>query len=361
MRKKIVGLYDPYLDTFGGGEKHILSIIKVICDNSCQPVIFWDKNTDHEIKNILNLDFETKPIYYPNFFKSKSKCWKKIKILSGIDYFFYVSDGSYFFSPAKKNYVFLMVPDKNLFKLNVINKFKTFNYKFITNSLFTQKRFHDFGLDTQVIYPYLESDFINLSLSHLVKEKIILSVGRFFKHLHSKRQDLAIKAFKKLKKINPIFSDYKLILVGGLKKEDQDYINFLQQMIGDDKSISIKTNLHYDELFKFYQKSAYYWHFTGYSVDEKLNPEKVEHLGISPLEAMASGCITFCHRSGGPTEFIHDGENGFLFKDIDELISKITNVETDKEKQEKIKNRAKKTVDEKFSYDKFKNQVLSIL
>ena len=129
--------------------------------------------------------------------------------------FFYVTDGSYFFSGAKKNFVYAMIPDKKLYSQNLINRLKLLNYQFITHSLFTQKWLKKFGIESKVIMPYLDDKLINSDIKFSKKEKIILSVGRFFSHLHSKRQDLIIQAFKKLKVKFKKFSDYKLILAGG--------------------------------------------------------------------------------------------------------------------------------------------------
>ena len=46
MKNKIkrVALYNPYLDTLGGGEKHILSILDVFAEQGYEINIFWDKN-----------------------------------------------------------------------------------------------------------------------------------------------------------------------------------------------------------------------------------------------------------------------------------------------------------------------------
>ena len=57
MKRKTVGLYTPYLDIMGGGEKHILSILKVFDDVGYNTILFWNKDLSLEIKERLKLTF----------------------------------------------------------------------------------------------------------------------------------------------------------------------------------------------------------------------------------------------------------------------------------------------------------------
>ena len=355
-----VALYNPYLDTLGGGEKYILSIMDVFADLGYEIDIFWDKDLRREIKERFSLRSIDRSKFLPNIFKNDSSPIKTLRTLQTFDFFFYVTDGSYFFSGAKKNFVYAMIPDKKLYSRSLINKLKLINYQFITHSVFTQKWLSKFGIKSEVIMPYLDNKLINQRINFEKKEKIILSVGRFFSHLHSKRQDLIIKTFKELKNKSKEFSNYKLILAGGLMKEDQKYFDSLKKLADNDSSIIFKPNIELSELYKLYGLSTYYWHFAGLGVDEEKNPEQVEHFGITPLEAMASGCLTFCYSAGGPKELINDGENGFLFSDIDELIDKIIKVDSDKSLKEKVINKGKQFVKKNFSYEMFRTQVIKL-
>jgi len=348
---KKVGVYDPYLDTLGGGEKYILSIMDVFAELGYEIDIFWDQDLSKEIKDRFSLQ-SIKRLKWINK--------KNFKNLWTYDYFFYITDGSYFFSGAKKNFVYAMIPDKKLYSLSLINRLKLINYQFITHSLFTQKWLKKFGIKSTVIMPYLDNKLIKQDTNSFKKEKIILSVGRFFSHLHSKRQDLMIKTFKDLKTKSKEFKEYKLILAGGLMKEDQKYFNQLKSLAKNDSSIIFETNVSLDKLDKLYKLSNYFWHFTGLGIDENEHPEMVEHFGITPLEAIASGCLTFCYSAGGPKELIIDGENGFLFSDIDGLIDKMIEINNDNIKKEKIINNGKQFVKENFSYEVFRSKVTEL-
>ncbi len=361
MRKKTVGLYDPYLDTLGGGEKYIFEIIKVFEDKGYEINIFWDSNLQDEIKIRFNIDFKYLISFSPNIFKKKSSFFKKLLLLNKFDYFFYVTDGSYFVSTAKKNFIYCMVPQKKLYKIDLLNKIKTSNYKFISHSKFTQSWLSKWGINSQVIYPYLGQEFINTEIQQIKKEKIILVVGRFFKDLHTKRHDLAIKLFQELKKTNNLFKQYKLILVGGLNESDESYFLQLKKLANKDESIIFKTNISANELFELYRKSLIYWHLTGFGVDQEKHPEFLEHLGIAPLEAMSMGCLVFCYNAGGPKEVIENNHNGFLFNTEKELLDKTGSIINNEKLAKSVQQNAKAFIKNGFSYKVFRERVKQIL
>jgi len=353
---KKAALFNPYLDVLGGGEKYILSILKLLEEQNFQIDIFWDKNLKKEIKQRFNLSF-SQLNFIPNIFQ-KSDFLKKIRYLRSYDYFFYITDGSYFFSSAKKNFVYAMIPKKNLYQLNILNRIKLFNWQFFTHSFFNQKNLKKWGIKTKVLYPYIDNNFLKTNQR---KEKIILAVGRFFPQLHHKQHQKMIEIFIKMKNLRILSDDFKLILAGALKNEDKNYFRKLKETVYNHSSIIFKTNLKFDELLSYYQKASFFWHFTGYGIDEEKNPEKVEHLGIAPLEAMAAGCLTFCYQAGGPKELITDKVNGFLFCNEKQLIQKMKEIINNQKKQEKIKKEAKKFIKNNFSYQIFKNNVTKLI
>ena len=91
MRKNLkAALYDPYLDTLGGGEKHIFSILEVFAEQGYEVNIFWDKNLTKEISNRFSLKLINQFKWQPNIFKNSSplKTLQTLKTLSSYDYFF---------------------------------------------------------------------------------------------------------------------------------------------------------------------------------------------------------------------------------------------------------------------------------
>lgn len=155
MRKKAVGLYTPYLDVMGGGEKHILSILKVFDDAGYEVVLFWNTDLSAEIQSRLKLQFQNL-----RFDKALSDMTfvEKARKLSHLEWLFYVTDGSYFFSPAKRTAIFCMVPDKKLYNLTPLNSLKTANARFVSNSHFTAHNLHKWGISSSVLYPYISDE-----------------------------------------------------------------------------------------------------------------------------------------------------------------------------------------------------------
>jgi glycosyltransferase involved in cell wall biosynthesis len=358
---KKLALYNPYLDIMGGGEKHILSILKVL-EKEYDIHIFWDKDLSKEIEDKFALKFDNKLNFLPNIFINQTFPFSTIKTFQTLklfNLFFYVTNGSYFFSSAKKNFVFCMYPQINLYNMNILNKLKTSNYQFISNSKFTSTWLTKWGIKNTVLYPYIDDIFFQSP--NVKKEKIILSVGRFYKHLHSKQHETTIRIFQEMKKEIKELKDYKLILVGSVKKEDQEYFNELKKSVSKVQSIELCPNVSFDELDKLYKLATFYLHMAGYDVDENQHPEQVEHLGITPLEAMASGCITYCYNAGGPKEIIKDGENGFLFDSQEELFKKIDLGFKNKDLRNNIVSNAKKFVKENFSYNIFQKRVKQLI
>ncbi len=100
---------------------------------------------------------------------------------------------------------------------------------------------------------------------------------------------------------------------------------------------------------------------TGIDIDENTHPEKVEHLGITPLEAMASGCIVFGFKAGGLKEIIIDNTNGYLFSNAEELYTKIEQIILNDELRKQIRSSAFKYVKEQFNYSVFTKRVKEIM
>ena len=71
MKRKKAALYNPDLDILGGGEKHILSILRVLEDEGYEINIFWDKDLTNEIKTNFKLEFGHKINF--EFFVSKQE------------------------------------------------------------------------------------------------------------------------------------------------------------------------------------------------------------------------------------------------------------------------------------------------
>ncbi len=356
MKRKKAALYDPFLETMGGGERHILAVMKVLEESGYHVSVFWNRDLRKEISSSLNITFDSVS-FITNIFTPGVSRQDRQAVLKDFDIFIYVTDGSYFFSSAAHTFVFCMVPDRSLYQMNILNRIKTRAFDYISNSRFTQSHLNEWGIHSDVLYPYVDDDFIAMRVKTMNKDTVILSVGRFFSHLHSKKHDVSIQLFKQMKTARPKFKDFKLVLAGGLKDEDKPYYNSLIKLADGDPTIEFAPNISYTDLKRLYKRASIYWHMAGYGVDDTVHPERVEHFGITPLEAMAAGCIPFCYAAGGPKEIIKDGENGFLFHDEAELMRKMDNLPAEKQELERLRVQGHAYVARSFSKQVFADRV----
>lgn len=349
-----IALYDPYLDTLGGGERYICTLAEYLSQNH-EVDIFWDDKTIKEkLQKTLNLDLNRVNIS-TNIFNHKFSAIKRALILSKYDRLFYLSDGSFHIVTAKKNYLHFQFPISwdNTHNLKNKIKIKLFS-KIICNSFYTKKFIdHNYGVNSVVIYPPVDID----KFQPLIKEKIILSVGRFTTSLHHKRQDVLLTVFKKL--VDQGFKDWKLILAGGLAFDGTELINQLKkEAIG--YTVELKVNINFKELIKLYGISSIYWHGAGFGVDTDKNPQNTEHFGISIVEAMSAGSVPFVVDNGGQTEIVENGFNGFTYLSIEELVTKTLNLICNPAQQQSLKEKAI-AKSKRFSKERFCAEIGKIM
>ncbi|KXK10831.1 MAG: hypothetical protein UZ22_OP11002000592 [Microgenomates bacterium OLB23] len=147
--KKRVLLVSPYLDVLGGGEQHIFSILKVFDDHGYTCDIVW-KNEDilQKLQETHNTSFShAQVIPHASTREDYSHC-------------LYVTDGSYFFSKAQRNYIFFMYPKTAILPTSLLNKLKTRSALLFANGEFTaekiRKKLHR---RVEVIHPYIDESF----------------------------------------------------------------------------------------------------------------------------------------------------------------------------------------------------------
>lgn len=135
-----------------------------------------------------------------------------------------------------------------------------------------------------------------------IKTSKIVSVGRFFRGDHSKKQHILIEAFKLLHTSHP---DIELILIGGLSNQP-DAQEYAKELVRKASGLPVKFLFNADrsEVIHQYATSKVYWHATGFGEDLEKFPDHAEHFGIAPVEAMSAGCIPLIYDSGGVDDYI---------------------------------------------------------
>ncbi|QQG41087.1 MAG: glycosyltransferase family 4 protein [Candidatus Levyibacteriota bacterium] len=315
-----IGIFDPYLDTLGGGEKYMLVLAQVLSEKH-DVCIFWDKKKEDEIKagamqrfglNLNTINF------LDNIFSIKTPFLKRLWELQKYDVIVYLSDGSIPFSLKKNLIIHFQFPVERV-KPSLLGRVKFLSVKqVICNSKFTKSYIDKkFYIDSKILYPPVDI----MKNTTYKKENIILHVGRFSldtKGNNFKKQDFMIDVFKK---IATKITDWRFILIISVKKEDKEKIKSLRER-AKGFPIEIIENPSNEKLWQMYQKAKIYWHASGFGENLEKNPEKAEHFGIATAEAMGAGAVPVVINAGGQPEIVMNGKNGFLWDTEEEFITR---------------------------------------
>ncbi len=337
-------IYNPYWDTLGGGERYTISVAAVLAKNGYTVDVEWrDPAIKKELEERFGINLEGINIV------------ESVKRGDGYDVCFWVSDGSIPTLQARKNFLHFQVPFKNVGGRTLLSRMKLFRIsKVICNSHFTKRIIDkEFGVNSVVLYPPVSVG----KFKPKKKEKVILSVGRFSGLLQAKRQDVLINCFKRF--FDTEGRGWRMVLAGGTEIGANEYIERLKEM-AKNYPIKIIKSPSFDEIRKLYSTAMFFWSASGYGVDEVKEPEKVEHFGITTVEAMAAGCVPLVYEAGGHREVVRNGENGFLWKSEEGLIFRTTKLMENPKLTRKIAIAASKD-SMKYSYERFEKEFISLV
>jgi len=338
-------IYNPYFDTLGGGERYTVGVIRVLQNLGYEVWIQWP-----DVNVIVKLE------------KRFGVCLKGLKVTdsikngAGFDFCFWLSDGSIPFLKAKKNFLHFQVPFQNVGGRSWLNKIKFLKVnKVIVNSDFTRRIVdEEYDIKSVVVYPPVEIK----KLPGRTKEKIILSVGRFSQLKQAKRQDVLIHVFKKMSKDKSL-TGWRLVLAGGAEIGSESWLKSLK-IEAKGYPIDFVKSPSFEQLADLYSRATIFWSAAGYGINDLLEPDKVEHFGISVVEAMACGAVPIAFDAGGHKEIIESGHNGFLWRQEEELINFTLRLINDSLLKRKIASASiKKSAD--FSFESFSDKMRSLI
>lgn len=329
-----IGLYSPYLPNhFGGGERHFLTTAAYLSQNHDVEILvahlphdLAEKISTYESRFNLDLSqVQWKVSGIATHQQSALKTWQETR---QYDCFFYLTDGSLFLNGSRRGVVHIQIPFNQ--KITLANRLKLASWQIInTNSLFTKRVIEkNWQRTVDVVHaPYVDVSEIPQSLP--IKKNDILSVGRIFAEGtgHNKKQDVLIRAF--IEGCHQFGWDkrLKLHIAGAVEpgEENEAYAESLKKM-AKGWPVVFHFNVSRNKLEQLYAQCRMYWHAAGFEIDEELHPEKVEHFGITPLEAQAWGCIPIVVPRGGIPETVSNEETGLYYQSIPELISQTQRV-----------------------------------
>lgn len=154
---------------------------------------------------------------------------------------------------------------------------------FIANSSTVQKRIYKYYRKTStVIHPFVDTEKFKLNKK---RKEYFLAVGRLIPY---KKFDLIIQAFNKLQ--------LPLVVAGTGVSHDK-----LKQIAGS--NVVFKGRVGNEELIELYSGAR------------ALVFPQLEDFGITPLEAMSTGCPVIAYKNGGALETVLEDKTGIFFEE----------------------------------------------
>jgi glycosyltransferase involved in cell wall biosynthesis len=359
-KRKTVGLFSPYVpDVIGGGERHFFTVAETLSQLADTTVLIPETRFSEKLKteipsvygNAFSLDLSQVRVA-STLLGTSANAFQKLLETQKYDVLYYVTDGSIFPTFAKKSIVHVQFPF-SVPHSGFIDKAKWNMWTVNTNSEFTKKVIERAW---QIPVSFIHYPYVDIKQFYpQEKEKIILSVGRFFSGkesgLHCKRQDVLVNVFRELIDEGKL-QGWKLVFIGAVDKgeDNEQYFSDIEKR-AKGYPIKILRDLPFDMLRRYYSRATLYWHAAGFEIDEHKDPLKVEHFGIAPLEAMASGTVPFVVKKGGLPEVVQSGA-GFLWNTKEELKSQTLELVGNPSLLSKM-SQAARIASEKFSKERF--------
>ena len=314
-----IGIYDPYLDSLGGGEKYMLSA--AVCLSEEHKVsVFWDDAAILQKANErFHLDLKKVNIV-KNIFSSDVSTLQRFTSTSKYDTIFFLSDGSIPVTMAKKTILHFQFPVEWVNGKSLVSKIKFQKIsKVVCNSNYTKKYIdRKFGIHSIVLYPPCGDTEHPVDVTKN-KKNIVFTVGRY-NHLSTggsfKKHEVMIDTWKQM--IDAGVKDWKFVLATSYLEDSKKYVDQLEKLIAN-YPIEIIRNGSYESIQRLYKEAKIYWHASGYGENLEKHPERTEHFGISTVEAMYNGAVPIVINAGGQKEIIIDGVDGFLWETLEEL------------------------------------------
>jgi glycosyltransferase involved in cell wall biosynthesis len=208
------------------------------------------------------------------------------------------------------------------------------------------------GQPAKVLYPPVAA----APIENLQRSPKICTVGRFGRGLVDKCALEMVAAYidSGLHREGVFLTVY-----GGLSASEADRAYFEEvRRRSAGFPIELIPNAATDELRRGLSTAIVYWHAAGLGIDPKKEPERLEHFGISVVEAMGHGCVPIVIAAGGPLETVRDGVDGIHCRTLGEMVSATRRILSDSEQQAKMAASARERA-RQFSHETFTDALLS--
>jgi glycosyltransferase involved in cell wall biosynthesis len=319
-----VAFYDPYLDVLGGGEKVLLTIVEdVAASGRHEVVIMSPTRPDLPAWRRLSLDVDPRRVRW-----RRANHLSATALSAGADLLIVVANHFPPLSVARRSAMIIQFPFAGLRDgSRGLSPFRGMERTVRIGSYDTVVCYSQFVADAvrerlRVDHPLVLAPPVDIppAAPTAHKEAKVLAVGRFFPaaDANNKKHEVLIEAWRQLARRSAA-NGWELHLVGGVHSDhaSRHHLERLRES-AHGLAVHFHPNAEQEELQDLYNRSAIFWHAAGYG---ETRPERLEHFGITTVEAMAHGCVPVVVALGGQVEIVEDRRNGRLWNSIDELIS----------------------------------------
>ncbi len=320
-----VALFDPFLDSRGGGEKYVLRFGEAL-ERALGVRITLLVHRDHDHPGLL----ESLRDYFGlalEGFEVRRVGSSRTTVASALrfawatrhyDLLVYLCDGVPRPSLARRRLAIVQFPfvPASPAQLAPWQRLSLPGYELVVYSRFAREWVaRRWGRGASVIAPPVTLAPRPGSIP--ARENVILSVGRFFRGGHQKRHREMVETFAGLRTRGLV--GWQLHLAGTVADRGLDREAFEEVRALAESDVVLHPNATLPEIESLYGRAKIYWHAAGAGVDEQVDPECVEHFGMTTAESMAFGCVPVVIGRGGQPEIVSDGECGYLCQSLAEM------------------------------------------
>jgi glycosyltransferase involved in cell wall biosynthesis len=342
-----IGIYDPYLDTLGGGEKYMLTIAECLSRDHDVDIFWNDAGVVRLGEKRFSLDL-SKVTLVPDIFSARAGLFRRFSTTRKYDLIIYLSDGSIPTVFSKELFLHFQFPTQWIKGISPHVKVKLLRVnKLVCNSKFTKTYIEKiFQRESIVVYPPVD---VEHSFTKAAKDNMILTVGRHTRPsgIDFKKHSLMIGVFKKIARTH---KGWRFVVVTNNLPEDEKYVRQLREL-AKGSPIDIQQDISRDSILNYYNKAKIYWHAAGFGEDLASHPELFEHFGIVTVEAMNRGAVPVVFNGGGQKEIIENGRSGYLWNTLDDCIDKTQFLMTHEKDRIKL---SKQAFEDSLRFDKKK-------
>lgn len=330
--KKRAFVYSPFMLIPGGGEKYILTLAAALSKNYQTTVIFPEIYSTHRLKMVAeDLGINASSLAISTWNTALKENRPDVFVAMGneiIPPVAAIGRHNYYHCQFPFPLAYMARPDA----LELLSGYQ----ELIVNSDFTKKEIYKQlkqyalqDLPIHIVYPPCWDGDTKRQLQKIQQKEIqdkqisIINIGRFFRHGHSKRQDIVLEIIKQLK-YTPKANEWNIsgTLLGSVSKSEEEYYKSLQKQAKQLK-VNMASNVERSDIDVAYQNANVYIHAAGFGKQEGYSPHELEHFGITIIEAMVNGVIPLVYPAGGPLEIVTKVGVGEVFNDVNDAVSKI--------------------------------------